>query len=246
MRKHFKSAFTLIELLVVIAIIAILAAILFPVFARARENARRSSCQSNLKQIMLGWHQYTQDYDETVVPMTLQGNSGSSAFVWPVILQPYLKNRQIFVCPSSTGVTISYTYNGDLARSSTTTPCPPRLLAAIQLPSLTPAFVDAAGISYAATDTVDQSLAFFVTTSGNVGRRLVDPLTLSSGYYNTGSGAPEGIISLRHFDGSNYAFVDGHVKWLKGGNYAATNLGFNTDGLDYIPDGTVGDATTWR
>ena len=59
-----KSAFTLIELLVVIAIIAILAAILFPVFARARENARRSSCQSNLKQIGLGQLQYVQDYDE--------------------------------------------------------------------------------------------------------------------------------------------------------------------------------------
>ena len=70
------TAFTLIELLVVIAIIAILAAILFPVFARARENARRSSCQSNLKQIALGIKQYTQDYDEKF-PLA------SSELTWP-------------------------------------------------------------------------------------------------------------------------------------------------------------------
>src|SRR5687767_6194063 len=67
-----KSGFTLIELLVVIAIIAILAAILFPVFARARENARRASCQSNLKQVGLGFVQYTQDYDERY-PMLFEG-----------------------------------------------------------------------------------------------------------------------------------------------------------------------------
>jgi prepilin-type N-terminal cleavage/methylation domain-containing protein len=64
MQKKVKRGFTLIELLVVIAIIAILAAILFPVFARARENARRASCQSNLKQIALGVFMYNQDYDE--------------------------------------------------------------------------------------------------------------------------------------------------------------------------------------
>ncbi|MBC8104296.1 MAG: DUF1559 domain-containing protein, partial [Cytophagales bacterium] len=68
LRKSSRAGFTLIELLVVIAIIAILAAILFPVFARARENARRASCQSNLKQIGLGLIQYSQDYDEKLVP----------------------------------------------------------------------------------------------------------------------------------------------------------------------------------
>src|SRR5690349_12144108 len=75
--KRSARGFTLIELLVVIAIIALLAAILFPVFARARENARRASCQSNLKQIGLGFHQYTQDYDDRL-PLTMWHSGGSS------------------------------------------------------------------------------------------------------------------------------------------------------------------------
>jgi len=91
-----RRGFTLIELLVVIAIIAILAAILFPVFARARENARRSSCQSNMKQIGLGILQYTQDYDETYPP---RGNGAGS---FRQLTQPYIKSTQLFECPSNT------------------------------------------------------------------------------------------------------------------------------------------------
>ncbi len=103
-----KTAFTLIELLVVIAIIAILAAILFPVFARARENARRSSCQSNLKQIGLGLLQYQQDYDERMVPL-FAGTFGPTT-QWNTIIQPYVKSTQIFKCPSeSSAELVSYT-----------------------------------------------------------------------------------------------------------------------------------------
>jgi prepilin-type N-terminal cleavage/methylation domain-containing protein/prepilin-type processing-associated H-X9-DG protein len=96
-KQRVDKGFTLIELLVVIAIIALLAAILFPVFARARENARRSTCQSNLKQIALGVAQYTQDYDETF-PQAYTAITGTPSIL--ATLQPYVKSTQIFSCPS--------------------------------------------------------------------------------------------------------------------------------------------------
>ncbi|RYF44766.1 MAG: DUF1559 domain-containing protein, partial [Cytophagaceae bacterium] len=104
-----KKAFTLIELLVVIAIIAILAAILFPVFGRARENARRSSCQSNMKQLGLGVLQYVQDYDERYPALTRRYgvnyfNGGSVNWTyWQFQVQPYIKSGQLFSCPSNSG-----------------------------------------------------------------------------------------------------------------------------------------------
>ena len=119
-------AFTLIELLVVIAIIAILAAILFPVFARARENARRSSCLSNMKQIGLGIIQYAQDYDETFPPARTTLTSVS----WRWMIQPYLKSTQVNSCPSRSGdqtatggngLTFEISYAGNWCRGAGTT-----------------------------------------------------------------------------------------------------------------------------
>ena len=123
-RHKFGTGFTLIELLVVIAIIAILAAILFPVFAKAREKARQVSCLSNTKQLGLGTGMYVQDYDEQFYPHRFNcdnksacnplmvENGGQFAGItgaaqqkifWISLVQPYIKNYQIFVCPSTPG-----------------------------------------------------------------------------------------------------------------------------------------------
>jgi prepilin-type N-terminal cleavage/methylation domain-containing protein/prepilin-type processing-associated H-X9-DG protein len=111
-----KAAFTLIELLVVIAIIALLAAILFPVFARARENARRISCASNLKQIGLALHQYSQDYDEMLPPhrMTVIGGDGTTntALSWRLCIYPYINSTQAFLCPSNKQKTLATDADG--------------------------------------------------------------------------------------------------------------------------------------
>jgi len=116
-----KSAFTLIELLVVIAIIAILASILFPVFARARENARKAACQSNLKQIGIAMIMYTQDYDEKY-PSAANGGAtdgpDGKSNRWYDVVNPYVKNKQqVWICPTAGplrryGGSDGYTYGG--------------------------------------------------------------------------------------------------------------------------------------
>src|SRR5437016_2058632 len=117
-----RTAFTLIEFLVVIAIIGILSAILFPVFARVRENARKTACLSNLKQLGLGFQQYTADYDSRLpqawdlAPGAVAGSGTcnppsacvattqtTDPVVWPAKIEPYVKTRQVFNCPSLTG-----------------------------------------------------------------------------------------------------------------------------------------------
>jgi prepilin-type N-terminal cleavage/methylation domain-containing protein/prepilin-type processing-associated H-X9-DG protein len=129
MKNNARQAFTLIELLVVIAIIAILASILFPVFGRARENGRRASCQSNLKQIGLGLMQYSQDYDEILIadwysPATSPGatnpaSSANPAYKWMDAAYPYIKSEQIFMCPSATGERADpYVYYGRLTANT--------------------------------------------------------------------------------------------------------------------------------
>ncbi len=148
-----RRGFTLIELLVVIAIIAILAAILFPVFARAREKARQTSCLANDKQIMLGALMYAQDYDEAM--LAHRTNDGSATYVyWPQVLQPYLKNEQILACPSDASpgtvnkypatagtITVGYGYNGGQLNNHS--------MGSVTMPAETLVFVDC-GSYYAA------------------------------------------------------------------------------------------------
>jgi prepilin-type N-terminal cleavage/methylation domain-containing protein/prepilin-type processing-associated H-X9-DG protein len=114
-----RRAFTLIELLVVIAIIAILAAILFPVFARAREAARKTSCISNIKQITTAMMMYRGDYDEQMPPLAyptgtylMPDNSTGTNYLWNHVLHPYTKNFGIFNCPSNKYTAPTLTYSG--------------------------------------------------------------------------------------------------------------------------------------
>src|SRR5437773_7540417 len=106
-RRSSRIGFTLIELLVVIAIIAILAAILFPVFAQTREKARQANCQSNLKNLALAILMYAQDYDEHLPLYNYPQPTGGN-LRWGALIEPYVKNLQIFICPSAR----QFTYGG--------------------------------------------------------------------------------------------------------------------------------------
>ena len=247
-RNQKFSAFTLIELLVVIAIIAILAAILFPVFARARENARRASCQSNLKQIGLGIMQYSQDYDEHWLPIRVDPSAPNSykdpnIFHWAEIIQPYLKSTQIYKCPSAPfDIALNYTYNSGLStRAAGGLTWDGRLLSAVPLPAQTPVLIDAIGPATnveTSWDTYGMQRSYWFATnnySGGYGW-LLSNQTFTLGV--DGRAAAD-----RHLETANYLFADGHVKSLKptiisGVAYRATN------GLDCDADGTPGTATT--
>ena len=261
-----RKGFTLIELLVVIAIIAILAAILFPVFAQAREKARAISCVSNLKQIGLSWSMYTQDYDETVVPYSVGGGSTTSAFPWTFVLQPYIKNYQVYKCPDSQ-YAIGYTYNANIARSDGYNLSGPRALAGIQLPAATPVFIDGNGISGPQASSnppagfsgwvypSNQALAFFINGTNFAGGRFLNDLTQSqnatltfggwsssatvSAAQGTGANNPGGTAATRHSSGANYSFSDGHVKFMRAPD--VNNAGNPAvAGLNYMGDGQVG------
>jgi prepilin-type N-terminal cleavage/methylation domain-containing protein/prepilin-type processing-associated H-X9-DG protein len=241
-----RKGFTLIELLVVISIISILSGILFPVFARARENARRVSCMSNVKQMALAFMQYTQDYDErlpTYQRCSTQQPAGGirgwnnsvacpganqAAHPWNNQIQPYLKSTQIFNCPSAhygSGTEDAQVYTGTAT----------------------------VNLSYG----YNRYVAFgFLVTTGNpavditkpglslasIPQPAITPLVMDSTYYltdpnhqcanktmnswctdpnNDGSDPP----NPRHLDTFNIAFADGHVKSAKINDWVSNNRG---------------------
>lgn len=235
----FRSAFTLIELLVVIAIIAILAAILFPAFARARENARKASCLSNLKQIGLGTMQYTQDYDETL-PDTSYGGSAVTDAKWQDVIFPYVKSEQVFTCPSDSGA--NSIYNSNRATRTTNAfgsyainncyydvyePYPPRAANITRIPQT------AETIWLTDVSAQDVNPAYFwrpnninptITTVGGI--RILQTRNISS-TLNYG-------VVERHLEMTTVLFCDGHAKALK--IDALTQRGVRLTS-NYPPDG---------
>ncbi len=205
-----RHGFTLIELLVVIAIIAILAAILFPVFARARENARRASCQSNLKQISLGMMQYTQDYDEKFSPA--QGTdvaNGDNPNTIAVTLQPYLKSTQIFICPS--------------APSTTSVVSPP----GSEKDGRWQTTAGVAGWNSTSEGTYGINSGLNGISQGEVASSSLTPMFFDCANYEGGASG-DGVVraASRHLEGLNFAYVDGHVKFSP--TKALGNVNFST------------------
>lgn len=223
-----NRAFTLIELLVVVAIIAVLAAILFPVFARARESARRTSCLSNLKQIGLGVMQYLQDYDDTYPRAsrcaTDQNTSctgaGNSFVLWPWAIYPYVKNTQVFLCPSrdegaegwggGAASRIRGNYGANLLMMGYTSVggYPNVKMASVASPASTYLIMDSGTYSispyYIHTGNHDQE--FYLPGIGEMG---------GTSSYSRIVAKMHDFNSGRHFQGVNIIFADGHVKWVK-------------------------------
>lgn len=196
-----RNGFTLIELLVVIAIIAILAAILFPVFAKAREKARQAACLNNVKQLGLAIMMYAQDHDETSVPLSQGGYNGNPRVSWEAMLQPYMKNLNILVCPSKPTFTLAYGLcYSNIAADETSVGAGGR------------------GVALAAVESPAEAL--FLTesqqnSSSTNGLRHIYSLR----QYALGAVANypyNGIAAYpaRHNGGNMVSFGDGHAKWI--------------------------------
>ena len=204
-----QKGFTLIELLVVIAIIAILAAILFPAFARARENARRASCSSNQKQLGLAIMQYTQDYDEKYPPMY----SNPPVSYWSMKIQPYTKSAQVFDCPSTGrhstadtgGLLFDYGYNTIIHELD--------------------------GILGTAMSAIAKP-AETVTLSDSGGAPRSNPRGLSIGAYDTA----DQWTAYRHLETANVLFADGHVKAMRPGDLERKSTDGLEDGVAVTGD----------
>ena len=239
--RQLRMGFTLIELLVVIAIIAILASILFPVFARARENARRASCQSNLKQIGLGILMYVQDYDETYPllwygsgnPSVIQTESGTPGMVFKVgdggygeeynyitymdMIHPYVKNVQLFRCPSSTDAERypDYMLNGGYGGAYKSY------------------YGKANGVT-ALAEISSPSTSVMLWETGKESNGV--SYEARYGFRGAATNIPRWRLSHeQHLEGMNMTFGDGHVKWMslasiigQTGPYVSANCNLNT------------------
>ena len=217
-----SAGFTLIELLVVIAIIAILAAILFPVFQKVRENARRTSCLSNLKQSGLGELQYVQDYDELYSgsSITLPG-PGYNYKIWAELIYPFTKSWQIDRCPDATnGFKAAAAFNPDLVPLNAAGGLNYAWNATFGYsPNFTIGGTDAYGNEnggYALSQLDETSATIeIVDADENANYSIQDftklDLEAVAEFHQTPN--PQRLISLRHNNGFNVLFYDGHVKY---------------------------------
>jgi prepilin-type N-terminal cleavage/methylation domain-containing protein/prepilin-type processing-associated H-X9-DG protein len=244
-KRRVTRGFTLIELLVVIAIIAILAAILFPVFAQAREAARKVSCASNLRQLGMGVRMYDQDYDEKY-PYWNWGNSGqgggSMSSLWHVAIFPYVKNTGIYACPSDSqrwgqATTDLYWWSVPKAQRQLEGPM-------FETPGLGPTGgEDRIVVSYGIGETFhnqgwgESALPAPASTAmlseapcllgdlwgidNRPGARIAMRFAASktaAAPWGTGDvfqWNPAWDVATRHSGGLNVAYADGHVKWIK-------------------------------
>jgi len=196
-----KRGFTLIELLVVIAIIAILAAILFPVFARAREKARQASCLSNCKQWGLAVLQYAQDYDERLGGAFNYWGPAYGSVSFAVYLQPYCKNAQMQLCPSKPNQALGYGYNwrgvGYVVGGGSLY-SPPRT-----------------GYMYEGLPLAEINRAAELVVLGDCYdlRPPTSTINLYQGYIYSEFADNPGVCG-RHNGGNNFTYADGHSKWL--------------------------------
>lgn len=243
-----RRGFTLIELLVVIAIIAILAAILFPVFAKAREKARQISCASNEKQIGLAILQYVQDNDEKFPDGVSNNNTFLIGQGWAGQCSAYAKSVGLFKCPDdATGTTtnagisyypVSYAFNVNLSGGGAT-----GSLASVGAPASTVMLCEVEGVQ-APIDRSDELVSGTVSpstdglpagifTTPNVGTASTTAKYYTGVLYGqnpaTGGGTYNAATGI-HTDGANYLAGDGHVKWLRGAAVSAgTNATLATD-----------------
>jgi len=273
-RDSVKRGFTLIELLVVIAIIAILAAILFPVFARARENARKSSCQNNLKQMATGFKQYINDFDEryplvAVAPIITGSTSATSTYAppygWADSLQPYIRNTQVFQCPSDTaeGTNDSteqgfsdYWYNRNFLRHIPRASAPGGAIVTganesmLQASAQTILVGDGGSTQgsptgsarYAicgdSTDaTTTEGVAAAAALSSDNGTASATSESACGAVPATGTVTIATVPAAQiHLDGLNLAYADGHVKWQRANNAAQSSAILTKD----VRQGTAG------
>lgn len=226
-RFHRNQGFTLIELLVVIAIIAILAAILFPVFGRARENARRTACLSNMKQVGLGLQMYVQDYDERTPRGLLSEvpNFGAPGAL-PMflnLLTPYTKNIQIYACPSAPA------YNGaSMPHRPTELSNTNYVGNANVMQRSIAAIPNTAEIIY--IQEFHERRSYSYLRPFNTG---ATPPTYSQ-WHSWNATLQKEDYSNIHFEGGNMVFMDGHAKWRKYVSLSSGEFGLTPD-EKYLP-----------